>query len=242
VSAHPIPDVHSRRGEEAAHASAARSMFDRIAPTYDTLNRLLSAGIDARWRLRAVSELRGAAGPVLDLCAGTLDLSALLERARPDDRIVALDFSAAMLEAGKTKAPNTRVVVGDATALPFDDREFGAVVCGFGMRNLADPERGIREVMRVLRPGGRFVTLELFRPTRLATRAFHGAYAGVLMPALGGLVSGDGGAYRYLVRSMARFFRREEYEELLRASGFADVWGADLTLGIASVVRGEKPR
>lgn len=242
MSAQPIPDVRSRRGEEAAHAAAARGMFDRIAPTYDTLNRLLSAGIDARWRLRAVRELRGTSGPVLDLCAGTLDLSALLEQARPDDRVVAVDFSAAMLEAGKRKAPHTKLVVGDATALPFGDREFGAVICGFGMRNLGDPERGIREVMRVLRPGGRFVTLELFRPTRLTTRAFHRAYAGVLLPALGGLVSGDGGAYRYLVRSMARFFSREEYEGLLRASGFSDVWGADLTLGIAAVVRAEKPR
>jgi ubiquinone/menaquinone biosynthesis methyltransferase len=217
-------------------------MFDRIAPTYDTLNRLLSAGIDARWRARAVAALRDAQGPVLDLCAGTLDLAALLERARPRDRVVAVDFSAAMLEAGRRKAPRTEIVVGDATALPFGDAEFGAVVCGFGMRNLADPERGVREVMRVLRPGGRFVTLELFRPTRLATRAFHRAYAGVLLPTLGGLVSGDAGAYRYLVRSMARFFSRNEYEELLRACGFGRVRGDDLTLGVASLVSGERPR
>jgi ubiquinone/menaquinone biosynthesis methyltransferase len=242
MSAHPIPDVRSRRGEEAAHASAARSMFDRIAPTYDTLNRLLSAGIDARWRARAVAELQGAPGPVLDLCAGTLDLAALLERARPRDRIVAVDFSAAMLEAGRRKAPRAEVVVGDAAAMPFGDAEFGAVVCGFGMRNLAEPERGVREAWRVLRPGGRFVTLEFFRPTRLATRAFHGAYAGVLLPSLGGLVSGDAGAYRYLARSMARFFSREEYEHLLRACGFERVRGQDLTLGIASVVCGERPR
>jgi ubiquinone/menaquinone biosynthesis methyltransferase len=242
MSAQPIPDVRSRRGEEAAHASAARSMFDRIAPTYDTLNRLLSAGIDARWRARAVAELRSAPGPVLDLCAGTLDLAALLERARPRDRVVAVDFSAAMLEAGRSKAPRTEVVVGDAAALPFGDGEFGAVICGFGMRNLADLERGVREVSRVLRPGGRFVTLELFRPTRIVTRAFHGAYAGVLLPALGGLVSGDAGAYRYLVRSMARFFSREEYEDLLRSCGFEHARGEDLTLGIASIVSGDKPR
>jgi ubiquinone/menaquinone biosynthesis methyltransferase len=243
MSASPIPDLRSRRGEEEAHARAARSMFDRIAPTYDTLNRVLSAGVDARWRARAIATLASAPpGPVLDLCAGTLDLSALVERARPNDRVVALDFSAVMLEAGRRKAPRTEVVVGDATALPFADREFAAVVCGFGMRNLGDPERGVREVSRVLRPGGLFVTLELFRPTRLATRAFHGAYARVLLPALGGLVSGDGEAYRYLVRSMERFYARSEYERLLADCGFERVEGQDLTLGIASIVRGEVRR
>lgn len=243
MTASPIPDVRSRRGEEDAHGRAARSMFDRIAPTYDTLNRVLSAGIDGRWRARAVAALAGAPpGPVLDLCAGTLDLAARLERARPHERVVALDFSAVMLEAGRRKAPRTEVVVGDATALPFADGEFAAVVCGFGMRNLGDLERGVREVLRVLRPGGVFVTLELFRPTRLATRAFHGAYASVLLPALGGLVSGDGGAYRYLVRSMQRFYTRGEYERLLASSGFRAVSGEDLTLGVASIVRGEAPR
>ena len=146
-----------------------------------------------------------------------------------------------MLDVGRHKAPGARVVVGDALALPFEDGAFGAVICGFGVRNLADPLRGAREVLRVLRPSGLFVTLELFRPARLATRAFHTVYAQFVVPALGGLISGDRAAYRYLARSMAGFLTRREYERVLDRAGFAAVRGFDLTLGVASIVCGSKP-
>jgi ubiquinone/menaquinone biosynthesis methyltransferase len=242
VTTAPIPDVRERAHDEAAHEAAARGMFERIAPTYDLLNRLMSAGIDGRWRARAVREIeRAPAGPVLDLCAGTMDLTALVVRARPGERVVAVDFAPAMLEAGRAKAPAAEVVVGDAAALPFEDGTFAAVVCGFGMRNLGDPGRGVREARRVLRRGGVFVTLELFRPTRLATRAFHRAYARVVLPRVGGWLSGDRVAYEYLARSMAGFYSRAEYEDTLRDAGFTRVRAVDLTLGVASVVRGEAP-
>jgi ubiquinone/menaquinone biosynthesis methyltransferase len=238
----PIAAVRARRGEEAAHGTAARSMFQRIAPTYDLLNRLMSAGIDRRWRARAVAETAGApAGPVLDLCAGTMDLTALLADARQDDRIVAVDFAPAMLERGRRKAPRAEVFVADAAALPFDDGAFATVVCGFGMRNLADPVGGAREVRRVLRPGGVFVTLDLFCPTRPAPRAFHRAYARLVLPTLGGWLSGERRAYDYLARSMAEFLTREEYEHSLGSVGFARVRGFDLTMGVASIVLAEVP-
>jgi ubiquinone/menaquinone biosynthesis methyltransferase len=241
VSDSPIADVRARAGVEAEHQSANRNMFERIAPTYDLLNRFLSGGTDARWRARAVGELPSIGeGAVLDLCAGTMDLSVLVARAHPESRIVALDFSAAMLEAGRRKVPQAEVVVGDAASLPFEDATFEAVICGFGMRNLADPSRGAREVARVLRPNGVFVTLELFRPAHFAARAFHEAYAKIVMPMIGGLVSGDRAAYAYLARSMGSFFTREEYEDVLRAAGFRNVAGTDLTLGIASIVCGAK--
>jgi ubiquinone/menaquinone biosynthesis methyltransferase len=243
VTSVPIADVRARSGEEASHETAARGMFERIAPTYDALNRILSAGIDRRWRVRAVAEVaRAAGGPVLDLCAGTMDLTAILARELPRERVVALDFSPKMLEAGRHKARHAEIVVGDAMALPFEDGAFAAVVCGFGVRNLADPGRGAREVLRVLRPEGVFVTLELFRATRLATRAFHRAYAQVVLPAVGGIVSGDREAYRYLARSMAGFLTREEYERTLERVGFANVRGFDLTLGVASIVCGQRSR
>jgi ubiquinone/menaquinone biosynthesis methyltransferase len=218
-------------------------MFERIAPTYDALNRILSAGIDRRWRARAVAEVRRApAGPVLDLCAGTMDLTAMLGGAFPGERIVALDFSPRMLEAGRHKAPRAEVVVGDAMDLPFEEGAFAAVVCGFGVRNFADPARGVREALRVLRPGGLFVTLELFRASRPVTRAFHRVYAQVVLPAVGGVVSGDADAYRYLARSMAGFLTREEYQRMLEQVGFTKVRGIDLTLGVASIVCGARPR
>ena len=236
----PIADVHERRGVEGAHGNAARQMFDRIAPTYDTVNHVMSAGIDRGWRARTVAQLAGGVpGPVLDLCAGTMDLTALVAEARPADRVVAVDFSSAMLERGRSKVPRAETVVGDATALPFEDGEFAAVVCGFGMRNLSDTPAGAREVLRVLRPGGVFVTLELFRPSRLITGAFHKAYARLVLPALGGWLSGDRGAYEYLAKSMAGFLRRREYERMLADVGFSRVHGFDLTLGVASIVRAE---
>lgn len=238
----PIADLVARRGEEGAHGAAARGMFERIAPTYDVLNKVMSAGIDRRWRDAAIHRLGSAPrGALLDLCAGTMDLAAQLARRWPDRRVVAVDFSPAMLEKGRAKAPTVEVLVADATALPFERDTFAAVVCGFGMRNLADPPRGVREVLRVLRPGGVFVTLELFRPTRLATRAFHAAYARVVLPTLGGWVSGDRDAYRYLSRSMGGFLTRDEYARDLSAAGFTAVTGVDLTLGVASLVTGVKP-
>jgi len=242
VTSAPIADLSARSKEQDAHHAAARGMFERIASTYDLLNRGLSLGIDRLWRARAVAEVvRAPRGPVLDLCAGTLDLAAAIADRRPLDRVVGVDFSPAMLAHGARKATRVETVVADALHLPFDDGSFAVVVCGFGMRNLADLTRGLRQVRRVLAPGGVFVTLELFRPTRIAARTLHRVYARALLPAIGGLVSGDPGAYDYLARSMAGFVTREEYEGALRAATFSSVHGFDLTLGIASIVRAEVP-
>ena len=233
---------HEKIGPSAEdRADNVKAMFDRIAPTYDMLNRVMSAGIDRAWRARAIALLAGGPeGAVLDLCAGTMDLTAMLVRARPRSRVVAADFAAKMLEAGKVKAPRAEVVVADALALPFADGEFTAVICGFGMRNLADLPRGIEEVRRVLAPGGVFVTLEFFRPMRAATRFFHAAYASHVLPTVGGKVSGDREAYAYLASSVKEFVSRMDYEDMLRDQGFARVTGSDLTFGVASIVRAEK--
>jgi 4-hydroxy-3-polyprenylbenzoate decarboxylase len=240
----PIAKLDERRHAPAAHASGNRAMFDRIAPSYDAMNKLMSLGIDRRWRAQAVASLAASLATrsprILDLCAGTLDLAAAIEDAIPKATVVACDASPEMLARGASKVSRTEVVVGDALALPFADASFDAIVCGFGMRNLADLKKGIREAKRVLRPGGAFVTLELFQPKSLRTRAIHRGALKLGLPVLGAVVAGDRDAYAYLAESMQGFVTREEYEALLRAEGFA-VDGRDLTLGMVSSVRAIAP-
>jgi ubiquinone/menaquinone biosynthesis methyltransferase len=238
--AKPVAKLDARK-DAPEHASANRAMFERIAPTYDLLNKVMTFGIDRRWRTQAIATIaegRNDVGPVLDLCAGTLDLSRMLEEAFPDGRIVACDFSANMLERGKSKVTRTESVVGDALALPFEDGTFGAVICGFGMRNLADLRLGVREARRVLRPGGIFVTLELFAPKLLRTRALHGAALRTALPVLGSLIARDRDAYAYLAESMEGFVTRDQYEAILREEGFEAVAAQNLTLGVAAIVSG----
>ena len=235
----PVAELDQRK-DAPEHANANRAMFDRIAPTYDVLNKLMSFGIDKRWRTKAIALLGkadGNVGPVLDLCAGTLDISAMLEESFPGERIVACDFSAGMLERGKDKVTRTERIVGDALALPFEDASFGSVICGFGMRNLADLRAGIREARRVLRPGGTFVTLELFAPKLLRTRAVHAAALKTALPVLGAVVARDRAAYAYLADSMAGFVTRAQYEALLAEEGFEAVTATNLTMGVAAIVK-----
>jgi 4-hydroxy-3-polyprenylbenzoate decarboxylase len=241
------PELAKRREAPAAHAAGNREMFDRIAGSYDRANRFMSLGIDKRWRARAIEALESGlpsapeAARVLDLCAGTLDLAALLETRFPTASIVACDASARMLDAGRAKVSKVESVVGDALALPFEDAWFDGVVCGFGVRNLADLRGALREVRRVLRPGGVFVTLELFRPSGLASRFVYEAGLRYALPVVGAAVANDREAYEYLAASMSGFVSRESYEQLLVEEGFTAVEGSDLTLGVAAVVRAHAP-
>jgi demethylmenaquinone methyltransferase/2-methoxy-6-polyprenyl-1,4-benzoquinol methylase len=217
--------------------SGVQQMFDRIAPTYDTLNRVLSLGIDQSWRKKAIAALgadtRLAGRRVLDVCAGTLDLATLAVDAGAE--VVATDFSHAMLARGRGKAL-VPLVRADALGLPFADASFDGVVCGFGLRNLPDARAGLAEMRRVLKPGGRCVVLDFFRPRLSVTRAVQALYNQRVLPLVGGLVSGDRGAYRYLAESIERFATRTEVEAMCIEVGFTMARGEDLTLGVASLV------
>jgi ubiquinone/menaquinone biosynthesis methyltransferase len=232
-----VSDVGARGRE---HAVAVRSMFDRISPTYDLLNRLLSVGIDRRWRARALAllaERLPVEGALLDSCAGTLDLAAAMEARFPERRLLAADFAREMLVRGRDKVRAAPVLVGDAMRLPLRDGVLAGMTCAFGMRNLALPEAGLREAFRALRPGGSFVVLEFFRPSTLVMRVFHAVYARFVLPTVGSLVSRDKEAYAYLARSMQGFYTRVEFEDLGRKVGFSEIYGEELSLGIASLVR-----
>jgi len=236
-----VPQLSARSADVAAsHASAVQLMFDRISPTYDLLNRLLSFGIDRRWRVRALRELARDLpdGAIVDLCAGTLDLSVAIRARWPARPLLSLDFARDMLIAGRPKLPGATCVVADALHLPIKDGSLAGLICGFGVRNLSDPRAGLAEMARVLKPGGVCVVLEFFRPESLATKLFHAVYGGVLLPLVGRVVSGDGQAYAYLSRSMQGFMSRTELEQALRELGFEQVQGWNLSFGVASIIRG----
>lgn len=238
-----VPRLEARNAEVAeSHASAVRLMFDRISPTYDLLNRLLSLGIDRRWRTRALGELARAlpTGPLVDVCAGTLDLSAAMHARWPGRDLLSLDFARDMLLAGRGKLPlgATVCIIADARQLPIASQSVAGVICGFGVRNVSEPSSALREMARILKPGGVCVVLEFFRPSNVFSHVFHALYGGVLLPLVGRVVSGDGQAYSYLSRSMQGFMSRREFEQALRAAGFERVESQDLSLGIASIVRG----
>jgi demethylmenaquinone methyltransferase / 2-methoxy-6-polyprenyl-1,4-benzoquinol methylase len=232
----------------APEKAAVRSMFDRIAPRYDLLNRLLSAGTDVRWRRRAVDFLE-LEPPlrVLDLCTGTADL--LLEAVSRDPRQSGLgvDLAQQMLVRGARKierggyAARARLAAGDGERLPVRGASFDAALVGFGIRNVGDPLRALAEVERALRPGGRFVVLEFSMPSGLLGRLYR-TYFTALLPRIGRLVSGDGSAYSYLPASVQAFPTPEAFAELMRQAGFVGVRCERLTFGIAYLHRGEKPR
>ena len=218
-----------------------REVFEQIAPTYDLLNHLLSFNVDRHWRRVAIGELRWERDPTgtyLDLCAGTLDVTTAL--ARTDGfagRIVAADFAEPMLRAGRSKPPvgSALPVVGDALRLPLRDASVAGAIVAFGIRNVAGLDAALREVRRVLRPGGRFVILEFTTPRSPLVHLVYHAYFHYVLPLIGGVVSGHRSAYRYLPRSVANFPREEELAARLRRAGFADVTWRPLTLGIAAV-------
>ncbi|GAC1516005.1 MAG: bifunctional demethylmenaquinone methyltransferase/2-methoxy-6-polyprenyl-1,4-benzoquinol methylase UbiE [Gemmatimonadaceae bacterium] len=219
--------------------------FDAIAPRYDLINHLLSWNIDRLWRRRALSVLHWTvrpAGVYLDLCAGTLDVGATLCRDRRFHGIViGADFAEGMLRAGRHKALDGRLapVAADALDLPLRNESVDGVIIAFGIRNLVALDAGLREVVRVLRPGGRLVVLEFSVPTVVAVRAAYRVYFHRILPLLGRLISGHPTAYRYLPDSVSHFPTREALAEQMTRAGFAAVHWDILTFGIAALHVGE---
>ena len=222
--------------------AAVRSMFDRIAGRYDLLNSVLSGGSDARWRRRAAKATAlGPGGRALDVACGSGKLALELRRlAGPGGEVVGLDFSSAMLGVAGRHAPGPRYVRGDALRLPFPDAAFDAATIAFGLRNLADPQLGLEEMLRVLRPGGRAVVLEFVKPhPDLLGRAYR-AYLRHGLPLVGGAVSGDPSAYRYLSDTVDSYRTEAELVELARRAGWRDPRLEVLTMGTVGLLSGQR--
>jgi len=215
---------------------AVRAMFDRIAPRYDLLNRLLTGSLDQRWRRRAVDVAAVAEGDVvLDLACGTGDLAALARRRGA--RVIGVDFAGVMLREARRRGVDAAWLQADAERLPLPDRSVDAVVCGFALRNFVSLTSVIAELARVLRPGGRMALLEVDRPASPAVRRLHSVYFDRVVPWVGGVLS-DRDAYRYLPRSTSYLPPTDELLGSLSRAGFTAVQRRPLLLGTAQILQG----
>jgi demethylmenaquinone methyltransferase / 2-methoxy-6-polyprenyl-1,4-benzoquinol methylase len=234
----PVVDqipVHERRIPPAKDSSRIAGMFDAIAGRYDFLNHLLSAGLDRRWRKRAVAELQLTGQEiVLDLCTGTADLALAAAGASVGARrVVGIDFSSAMLAIGSTKiVPSIDLIRADATQVPLRDASMHAVTIGFGIRNVENANQACREILRVLRPGGKLVILEFSLPRSRILKSVYLTYFREVLPRVGRFVSKHPSAYTYLPESVEAFPSPDQFCEQLHAAGFGTVRAIRLTFGV----------
>jgi demethylmenaquinone methyltransferase / 2-methoxy-6-polyprenyl-1,4-benzoquinol methylase len=237
--------VPARESEE--FATQVRGMFDRIAGVYDAMNSAMTAGLHHQWRQRAVDRARvGAGADALDVCCGTGDLALeLRRRIGPDGRVVGCDFSEPMLEIARRKSGEQGLPVefgwADALELPYGDASFDAVTIGFGARNLADLGRGLSEMARVLRPGGRLVILEITRPHREPLASFYSLWFDRIVPVIGNL-AGDPDAYSYLPSSVRSFPEPPELAEMMDTAGLGEIRWLLLAGGIIAIHSATKPK
>jgi demethylmenaquinone methyltransferase/2-methoxy-6-polyprenyl-1,4-benzoquinol methylase len=215
-------------------------MFDRIAGRYDLVNTVLSGGTDAGWRKRA-ARVTGltAGGSALDVACGSGKLTAELARiAGPKGRVVGLDFSPQMLEVARREHPEIEFVEGDALRLPFGDAEFAVSTIAFGLRNLADPIAGMREMVRVVK--SRAVVLEFVRPPAGPVGTAYRLYLKALLPAIGGAISGQRAAYKYLSDTVDSYRTPDELRAMATAAGWANVRFEPLAMGTVGIVSGSR--
>lgn len=233
------------------HGKAVASMFGRIVPWYDLLNRVLSGGLDCLWRKRLARETRmattGGTGLALDLAAGTLDVSLALRRRHPQARILSMDFCPPMLLQGvkKLRGDNAQCIMpvtADAKLLPLPDASVDCITMAFGIRNILPREAAFAEMARVLVPGGRACILEFGSGRQKVWKGLYNFYLDSLLPKLGKCISGDSGAYAYLAETIRNFPTAEALEEEMRAAGFACAWHIPLTSGIVCIHVAEKAR
>ena len=238
--------------EKTEHTGAPReqveAMFDSISRHYDRLNHLLSLGTDRRWRRRAVNLIGSHIRPltILDVATGTGDLAIASLKLGPR-KVTGIDISGKMLEEGRRKisrmglGERIELLRGDSQSMQFSDGTFDVAMSAFGVRNFEDTVAGLREMHRVLRPGGMLMVLEFSRPSRFPLKQIYGLYFRRVLPRIGRKVSGDPGAYSYLPESVMSFPDNERFLELMVRVGFTEVEQTRLTGGIASIYHGFKP-
>ncbi|WP_417855449.1 bifunctional demethylmenaquinone methyltransferase/2-methoxy-6-polyprenyl-1,4-benzoquinol methylase UbiE [Xanthomarina gelatinilytica] len=238
--------VKPYKNSELGKKEQVTKMFDTISKEYDGLNRVISFGIDIKWRKKAV-QLVADTNPniILDIATGTGDLAINLAETNAE-KIIGLDISEGMLNVGKEKILNKslqdriEMVVGDSENLPFEDNTFDAITVGFGIRNFETLEKGLAEILRVLKPGGIFVILETSVPTKTPFKQGYNLYTKNIMPLIGKLFSKDRSAYKYLSDSASIFPYGETLNNILREIGFINVVNRPQTFGVATIYTSSK--
>ena len=236
----PYKDSDKGKKEQVAQ------MFDTISVNYDGLNRVISFGIDVKWRKKVVAII-GKNNPkqILDIATGTGDLALMMANLSPD-KIIGLDISAGMLEVGKQKiakanlSDKIEMIVGDSENMPFEDNTFDAITVSFGVRNFANLDKGLQEIKRVLKPSGTFVVLETSVPTKFPYKQGYRFHTSVLLPIIGKLFSKDKVAYSYLSESANSFPYGEKFNNILLKNGFTTATDKPVTFGVASIYTATK--
>ena len=221
-------------------------MFDRIAPKYDLLNKVLSVGVDKGWRKKMVAELKPLQPKtMLDIATGTADVAIACMKLQPD-HITGIDISALMLAEGQKKieglgiAQQITLQQADSESLPFADNSFDAITVAFGVRNFQNLDKGLSEMLRVLKPNGKVVILEFSQPEKFPIKQFYNFYSKYILPTIGQLVSKERAAYEYLPESVAAFPYGQAFVKIMNSNNFVNTKCVSLTFGIASIYVGSK--
>lgn len=235
------------KDSELGKKQQVTQMFDTISGNYDGLNRVISFGIDVKWRKKVVKTI-AATNPenALDIATGTGDLAIQMAEAIPQAKVTGLDISPGMLEVGKTKVKDKNLesrinmVIGDSEALPFEENTFDAITVAFGVRNFEDLEKGLSEIHRVLKPGGIFVVLETSVPVKFPFKQGYQMYSKMILPLIGRIFSKDRSAYAYLSESASVFPFGEAFNNILKKTGFIEVSDKPQTFGVATIYEASK--
>ncbi len=238
-----VPDVASGLSKK----NQVAAMFDNIAHKYDFLNRFMSAGIDVGWRKRAIKELVLLRPKViLDVATGTADVALLTNKILHPNKIIGIDISEGMLKLGREKIEKLnlqktiQLQLGDCENLSFEDNYFDAITVAFGVRNFENLEKGLKEVLRVLKPQGKFVVLECSKPQKQGIKGFYNFYMNKIMPNFGRILSGNKQAYSYLNNSVQAFPEGQQFLTIMNEAGFTQTYLTTLSLGVCTIYCGSK--
>lgn len=235
------------KDSDATKKTQVANMFDKISENYDGLNRVITFGIDVQWRKKVVAMVKATQPKrILDIATGTGDLAIMQSQEMPDAKIIGLDISAGMLEIGKQKVDslglneNIDMVLGDSENIPYEDNYFDAITVSYGVRNFENLDKGLREIHRVLKPGGTFVVLETSVPTKFPFKQGYLFHSKVILPFVGRLFSKDKSAYKYLSDSANLFPYGEKFKLILKSNGYVNVDDLIVTFGVSTIYKASK--